>query len=59
MDDQGGNLFLGHQNVAEAKQTLKSGDHPELDAKKEAAKSQEKASMAAAKKAKSIAPPKA
>ena len=38
-----------NKNVAEAKQTLKSGDHPELDAKKEAAKSQEKASMAAAK----------
>ena len=38
-----------NKNVAEAKQHLKSGEHPELEAQKEAAKSQEKASTAAAK----------
>lgn len=37
------------KNMAEAKQHLKSGEHPELEAQKEAAKSQEKASTAAAK----------
>ncbi len=37
------------KNIAEAKQHLKSGEHPELETKKEAAKSQEKASTAAAK----------
>lgn len=37
------------KNMAEAKQHLKSGEHPELEAKKQAAKSQEKASTAAAK----------
>lgn len=35
--------------MAEAKQHLKSGEHPELGAQKEAAKSQENASAAAAK----------
>ena len=35
--------------MAEAKQHMKSGEHPELEAQKEAAKSQEKASTAAAK----------
>lgn len=38
-----------NKNMAEAKQHVKSGEHPELAAKKEAAKSQEKASASAAK----------
>lgn len=37
------------KNVAEVKSHVKSGDHPELEAQKEAAKGQEKASIAAAK----------
>ena len=38
-----------NKNVAEVKSHVKSGEHPELKAQKEAAKGQEKASIAAAK----------
>jgi hypothetical protein len=37
------------KNIASVKSTVKSGEHPELEAQKEAAKTQEKASIAAAR----------
>jgi len=37
------------KNMAAVKSHVKSGEHPELEAQKEAAKGQEKASIAAAK----------